>query len=95
MAVRQHTRRPRHDFQVQTGKSLIVSRRNAPADEAGPRVVVPLSVVLVQLRSIPPRADIAAERDIRVTAIYYTDLKESAEGSSYIRDSLDYPPRRE
>ncbi|NLI83370.1 MAG: hypothetical protein GX443_17030 [Deltaproteobacteria bacterium] len=33
------------------------------------------------------------ERDLRATAIYYTDLEESAEGAETIRDSLAYPPR--
>lgn len=32
------------------------------------------------------------ERNLRATAIYYTDLEESAEGSESIRDSLDYMP---
>jgi hypothetical protein len=54
--------------------------------------IAPLAKLVPAVRAF---TDIAAERDIRVAAIYYTDLKESAEGSSYIRDSLDYPPRRE
>jgi hypothetical protein len=32
------------------------------------------------------------ERNLRATAIYYTDFEESAEGSERIRDSLDYMP---
>ena len=32
------------------------------------------------------------ERNLRATAIYYTDFEESAEGSARIRDSLDYMP---
>jgi hypothetical protein len=38
------------------------------------------------------RARIIDERELRATAIYYTDLKESAEGSEYIRHSLENPP---
>lgn len=37
-------------------------------------------------------ARVIEERDLRATAIYYTDFEESAEGSERIRDSLDYPP---
>jgi hypothetical protein len=32
------------------------------------------------------------ERNLRATAIYYTDFEEPAEGSESIRDSLDYMP---
>lgn len=32
------------------------------------------------------------ERNLRATAIYYTDFEEPAEGSEIIRDSLDYMP---
>ena len=39
-------------------------------------------------------AQVIEERDLRATAIFYTDFKESAEGSEYIRDCLDYPPGR-
>ncbi len=34
-------------------------------------------------------AEVIDERDLRATAIYYTDLKESYEGSEYIRHSLE------
>jgi hypothetical protein len=37
-------------------------------------------------------ADVIDERNIRATAIYYTDFEEPAEGSERIRDSLDYMP---
>jgi hypothetical protein len=38
-------------------------------------------------------AKVIDERNLRATAIYYTDFEESAEGSERIRDSLDYMPR--
>ena len=34
------------------------------------------------------------ERDLRATAIYYTDFEEPAEGAEYIRHSLENPPRK-
>lgn len=37
-------------------------------------------------------AQVIEEHDLRATAIFYTDLKESAEGSEYFRDCLEYPP---
>ena len=37
-------------------------------------------------------AQVIDERNLRVTAIYYTDFEEPAEGSERIRDSLDYAP---
>ena len=37
-------------------------------------------------------ARVIEERGLRATAIYYTDFEEPAEGSAYIRDSLDYRP---
>ncbi|MEW6672912.1 MAG: hypothetical protein AB1427_14500 [Thermodesulfobacteriota bacterium] len=37
-------------------------------------------------------AKVIDERNLRATAIYYTDFEESAEGSERIRDSLDYMP---
>jgi len=37
-------------------------------------------------------AQVIDERNLRVTAIYYTDFEEPAEGSERIRDSLDYTP---
>ncbi|MEW6233306.1 MAG: hypothetical protein AB1566_13475 [Chloroflexota bacterium] len=49
------------------------------------------------LRLLPGARRMAAvieERELRATAIYYTDLEESATGSEYIRDCLDYPPGR-
>lgn len=39
-------------------------------------------------------AEVIEERDLRATAIFYTDFKESSEGSEYIRDCLQYPPGR-
>jgi hypothetical protein len=38
-------------------------------------------------------ARVIDERDLRATAIYYTDFEEPAEASERIRDSLDYMPR--
>jgi hypothetical protein len=38
-------------------------------------------------------ARVIEERNLRATAIYYTDFEEPAEGSERIRDSLAYPPR--
>jgi hypothetical protein len=35
-------------------------------------------------------AHVIDERNLRATAIYYTDFEEPAEGSERIRDSLDY-----
>lgn len=40
-------------------------------------------------------AQVIEERDLRATAIFYTDFMESAEGSQYIHDALRYPPGRE
>ncbi len=37
-------------------------------------------------------AEVIDERNLRATAVYYTDLEESYEGSQYIRHSLEYPP---
>jgi len=37
-------------------------------------------------------ARVIDERNLRATAIYYTDFEEPAEGSERIRDSLDYVP---
>lgn len=37
-------------------------------------------------------AQVIDERNLRATAIYYTDFEEPAEGSDRIRDSLDYTP---
>jgi hypothetical protein len=37
-------------------------------------------------------ANVIDERNLRATALYYTDFEESAEGSAMIRDSLDYTP---
>ncbi len=37
-------------------------------------------------------ANVIDERNLRATAIYYTDFEEPAEGSERIRDSLDYMP---
>ena len=34
------------------------------------------------------------DRNLRATAIFYTDFEEPAEGSERIRDSLDYMPGR-
>ncbi len=39
-------------------------------------------------------ADVIDERNLRATAIYYTDFEEPAEGSERIRDSLDFMPGR-
>ena len=38
-------------------------------------------------------AQVIDERNLRATAIYYTDFEEPAEGSERIRDSIDYMPR--
>jgi len=37
-------------------------------------------------------AQVIDERNLRATAIYYTDFEEPAESSESIRDSLDYRP---
>lgn len=37
-------------------------------------------------------AQVIDERNLRATAIYYTDFEEPAEGSERIRDSLSYTP---
>jgi len=37
-------------------------------------------------------AQVIDERNLRATAIYYTDFEEPAEGSESIRHSLDYKP---
>lgn len=38
--------------------------------------------------------EVIDERNLRATAIYYTDFEESAEASESIRDSLEYGPGR-
>ena len=38
-------------------------------------------------------AQVIDERNLRATAIYYTDFEEPAEGAERIRDSLDYVPQ--
>jgi hypothetical protein len=40
-------------------------------------------------------AEVIDERNLRATAIFYTDFEEPFEGSEYIRHSLEYPPRAE
>ncbi|MEM5787647.1 MAG: hypothetical protein AAGU11_10030 [Syntrophobacteraceae bacterium] len=40
-------------------------------------------------------AEVIDERGLRATAIYYTDLEESYEGSEYIRHSLEFARDRE
>jgi hypothetical protein len=40
-------------------------------------------------------AEVIDERGLRATAIYYTDLEESYEGSETIRHSLEYTPGKE
>jgi hypothetical protein len=40
-------------------------------------------------------ARVIDERNLRATAIFYTDLEESHEGSQYIRHNLEYPPGKE
>jgi len=37
-------------------------------------------------------AQVIDERNLRATAIYYTDFEEPYEGSQSIRHSLEYPP---
>jgi hypothetical protein len=39
-------------------------------------------------------AEVIEARGLRATAIYYTDFEEPAEGSEYIRHSLEYLPGR-
>ena len=40
-------------------------------------------------------AEVIDERNLRATAIYYTDLDESYEGSEYIRHSLESAPDKD
>ena len=54
-------------------------------------VIAPLAEHIPGVKTLGERID---ERNLRSTAIFYTDLEESGEGSSYIHDSLTYPPRR-
>jgi hypothetical protein len=37
-------------------------------------------------------AEVIDERNLRATAIFYTDFDEPAEGSARIGDSIDYMP---
>jgi hypothetical protein len=39
--------------------------------------------------------EVIDERDLKATAMYYTDVEESAEGSEYIRHCREYPPGTE
>lgn len=39
-------------------------------------------------------AEVIDERDLRATAVYYTDLEESYDGSQYIRHSLESTPNK-
>lgn len=53
-------------------------------------VIAPLAEYIPGVRTLGERID---ERNLRSAAIFYTDLEESGEGSSYIRNCLEYPPR--
>ncbi|MBP8645404.1 MAG: hypothetical protein KBH99_04700 [Syntrophobacteraceae bacterium] len=53
-------------------------------------LVAPLSKHLPGARRM---GEVIDERNLRATAIYYTDLEETGEGSAVIGDSLEYPPR--
>jgi hypothetical protein len=68
------------------------------------RLLIGIAAVLVfifgvgRLMALLPGAAHMAEvieaRGLRATAIYYTDFEEPAEGSEYIRHSLEYLPGR-
>jgi hypothetical protein len=80
--------------------------RGAEAPQAGLRAWLKLIIGFVMIwalifglgslaRFIPGAqrmAQVIDERNLRATAIYYTDFEEPAEGSERIRDSLDYMP---
>jgi len=53
-------------------------------------LLAPLSKYLPGARRM---GEVIDERNLRATAIFYTDLEETGEGSAAIRDSLEYPPR--
>jgi hypothetical protein len=55
-------------------------------------VIAPLAEHIPGFRTLAERID---ERHLRSAAIFYTDLEESGEGSSYIRNCLEYPPRKQ
>lgn len=40
-------------------------------------------------------AEVIEAHDLRATAIFYTDFKESADGAWYVRHNLDFRPRQE
>ncbi|OGP57231.1 MAG: hypothetical protein A2V65_10880, partial [Deltaproteobacteria bacterium RBG_13_49_15] len=46
------------------------------------------------LPGVKRMGEVIDERNLRATAIYYTDFEESAEASESIRDSLEYGPGR-
>lgn len=54
-------------------------------------VIIPLITLIPQVRVI---VDYAEEMDIDTGALFYTEIEESAEAESYLRDSLRYPPRK-
>jgi len=83
---------------------LPVPGEKAPGTGLNPWVKLLIGVAAVlcfifgggRLAALLPGAERMArtieERGLRATAVFYTDLEESAEGAESIRNSLEYPP---
>ncbi|HSO60458.1 MAG TPA: hypothetical protein VLR50_05420 [Desulfobacterales bacterium] len=88
----------------ETGTLPAADGASAPPAGLNPRLKLLIGIALILLfifgigslaQYIPGArhmAQVIDERNLRVTAIYYTDFEEPAEGSERIRDSLDYSP---
>lgn len=90
---------------AQDSKTPSPSRGDCPPREGfRPWIKLILGIILIAIfifglgslaRLIPGARHMARvidERNLRATAVYYTDFDEPAEGSAFIRDSLDYTP---
>ena len=87
-----------------TGTLPVTGRASAPPVTLNPWLKLLIGIALIlsfmfgigSLAQYIPgarrMAQVIDERNLRVTAIYYTDFEEPAEGSERIRDSLDYTP---
>ncbi len=60
-------------------------------------ILVFIFIIAPLIRRIPyvrVIVDYAEENDIDTSALFYTELEESAEAESFLRDSMRYPPRK-
>lgn len=90
---------------TQDGKTPLPSRgEQHPREGMRPWIKLLIGIILIatfilgvgslaqQIPGARHMARVIDERNLRATAVYYTDFDESAEGSAAIRDSLDYTP---